>query len=204
MAQNPSHNNSGNNNNEDASRSSLPRNRKSPEESSKGDPGKEENLGGPRARKDVAAANAREGASRAAEPPVTESRETMTEFFVADASVQADVALDESRLPADGPKSKTEPARVATVSREVQTSKKTKDKHSQTQPTTPALYSMATQTDMQPAPWYLFRTSTQKKQLAAFISAFFVLVYLILCYGLVCFARDRYAEEFVYEELDYF
>nr|XP_050023065.1 uncharacterized protein LOC126517397 [Dermacentor andersoni] len=144
--------------------------------------------------------------------PEVGSKATLTETLdVADASVQVDAApAEEARLPPDAQPVTTtaEPRkRVATVDREMQTatpSKKssTKDRQSQTLPTTPTLYSMATQTEFQDAPWYAFRTSVQKKKLAAIISAVFVLVYFILCYGLVNAAREMYAEH-VFEELDF-
>ncbi|XP_049514291.1 uncharacterized protein LOC119434132 [Dermacentor silvarum] len=129
---------------------------------------------------------------------------------VADAGVQADASPAEARLPSDAQQSKTtaEPRkRVATtVDREMQTStskkSSTRERYSQTLPTTPTLYSMATQTDVQDAPWYLCRSSAQKKKLAVIISAVFVLVYFILCYGLVNAAREMYAEH-VFEELDF-
>lgn len=132
---------------------------------------------------------------------------------VADASVQADVTAPADTVvqPSSGGKTTAEPRqRVPTVDQGVQTdaaastSKKssTKDRYSQTLPTTPTLYSMATQTDIQEAPWYLFRTSVQKKKLAVMISAVFVLIYFILCYGLVSMAREMYAEH-VFEELDF-
>lgn len=139
------------------------------------------------------------------------SKATMTETLdVADAGVQADASPAEARLPSDAQQSKTtaEPRkRVATtVDREMQTStskkSSTRERYSQTLPTTPTLYSMATQTDVQDAPWYLCRSSAQKKKLAVIISAVFVLVYFILCYGLVNAAREMYAEH-VFEELDF-
>ncbi|KAL3186499.1 hypothetical protein MRX96_027536 [Rhipicephalus microplus] len=140
------------------------------------------------------------------------SKSTITEKLeVADANVQADViATDEKAVqPSTGRKANAEARkRAATVDHAVQTdeltSKKssTKDKYSQTLPTTPTQYSMATQTDVQEAPWYLFRTSVQKKKLAVAISVTFVLIYFFLCYGLVNMAREMYAEH-VFEELDF-
>ncbi|KAL1466788.1 hypothetical protein MTO96_026421 [Rhipicephalus appendiculatus] len=138
----------------------------------------------------------------------------MTETLeVADASVQADViaAAEKAVQPSSGGKTTAEPRqRVTTVDQGVQTDaaastsekSSTKDRYSQTLPTTPTLYSIETQTDLQEAPWYLFRTSVQKKKLAVVISATFVLIYFILCYGLVNMAREMYAEH-VFEELDF-
>lgn len=161
----------------------------------------------------VANGNKRKGGddALAGAPIEVGSKATMTETLdVADAGVQADASPAEARLPSDAQQSKTtaEPRkRVATtVDREMQTStskkSSTRERYSQTLPTTPTLYSMATQTDVQDAPWYLCRSSAQKKKLAVIISAVFVLVYFILCYGLVNAAREMYAEH-VFEELDF-
>ncbi|KAH6941221.1 hypothetical protein HPB50_015111 [Hyalomma asiaticum] len=162
--------------------------------------------------KDLAASRAKEERRDVAGggPLEVGSKWTMTETLdVMDAGVQAATAEVFSGGQTEATAESSPRKRVVTADREVQTvaesSKKkspTKDRHSQTLPTTPTLYSMATQTDVPEAPWYMFHTSVQKKKLAVVISAVFVLIYFILCYGLVSLAREFYAEH-MFEELDF-
>lgn len=129
------------------------------------------------------------------EPPrasESDSKSTQTATTVAvDASAQTKADEPESKLTAK-----------PSVARSVQTSRKAgRDRQSQT--AGPVLMSMGTQTDIDAPPWYLFRTSMQKKRLAAVISVFFILVYFVICYGLFAWAREFYESEFS-EEFDPF
>lgn len=114
----------------------------------------------------------------------SDSKSTQTVTAAADASAQTKAVEPESKPIAK--------------ERSVQTSRKaSRDRHSQT--ATPVLMSMGTQTDIDAAPWYLFRTSVQKKRLAAAISVFFILLYFVLCYGVFAWAREFYEGEFLEE-----
>ncbi|XP_065311816.2 uncharacterized protein [Dermacentor albipictus] len=218
MAQN--HPSGSNNSGKDAeNRSGTPRNQRIPQEpnhddkaDTSDDASATANPAGKEQRDVVAVDDNPKGDDSLTGGPEVGSKATLTETLeVADAGVQVDAApAEEARLPPDAqPVTTTTTAeprkRGATVDREMQTASNkssTRDRQSQTLPTTPTLYSMATQTDIQDAPWYAFRTSVQKKKLAAIISAVFVLVYFILCYGLVNAAREMYAEH-IFEELDF-
>lgn len=80
------------------------------------------------------------------------SKSTQTVTVAADASAQTKAEEPESKLEAK-----------PSVDRSVQTSRKaSRDRQSQT--TGAVLMSMGTQTDIDAAPWYLFRTSVQKKK----------------------------------------
>lgn len=115
------------------------------------------------------------------------SKSTQTVTVAADASAQTKAEEPESKLEAK-----------PSVDRSVQTSRKaSRDRQSQT--TGAVLMSMGTQTDIDAAPWYLFRTSVQKKKLAAAISVFFILVYFVLCYGVFAWVRDFYEVELIEE-----
>ncbi|KAH6941220.1 hypothetical protein HPB50_015110 [Hyalomma asiaticum] len=162
--------------------------------------------------KDLIASGAKEERRDVAEggPPDVGSKWTMTETLdVVHASVQASPAEVFSGGQTEATAESSPRKRVVTADREVQTAAEssqkkssTKDRYSQTLPTAPTLYSMATQTDLPEAPWYMFHASVEKKKLAVVVSAVFVLVYFILCYGLVGVARELYAEH-VFEELDF-
>lgn len=115
------------------------------------------------------------------------SKSTQTVTSAADASAQTKAEEPESKLEAK-----------PSVDRSVQTSRKaSRDRQSQT--TGPVLMSMETQTDIDAAPWYLFRTSVQKKKLAVAISVFFIFLYFVLCYNVFAWARDFYEGEFIEE-----
>lgn len=114
----------------------------------------------------------------------SDSKSTQTVTAAADASAQTKAVEPELK--------------PAAKDRSVQTSRKaSRDKHAQT--AAPVLMSIGTQTDIDAAPWYLFRTSVQKKRLAAAISVFFILFYFVLCYGVFAWAREFYEGEFLEE-----